>query len=165
MVHRRLFLVSIGIIILLGCGAERNLQRDDKALDPAITIEEGTGGSFSVGNREHAEALGPVNVKLTATLERLDPGYKLRLIWTYEKQRPNMWYVNGFAATLDPEGRPDFDQIENDGFQADGELVFVSRPLMAGRTYWYDIEAYYDSPNLRGTMNLKTINIDLTQAR
>jgi hypothetical protein len=76
-----------------------------------------------------------------------------------------MWRVNGFAATLDPEGRPDFDQIENDGFQADGELVFVSRPLMAGRTYWYDLEADYDSPTLRGTMGLKTINVDLIQAR
>lgn len=163
------FLLTLTFFFLTSCGVNRDIQRNDKSLDPAILIEDASAGvnSFQVGNLADVQATGPFAVSLTAQLEALggSQGYRLRLSWTFLGAKPDLWLVTGEREDVDPEGRPDPDEIERTTFQADGLVTFVSKPLLAGREYWYDVDAILNRPALKGTVRIKTVSVNLRDAK
>jgi hypothetical protein len=160
-------LLSNLVMLLLGvsCGAVQNVQNQKNNLPPAVTVQDGSTGQFTEGTLEAFKARGPSDLVFSATLEKSGGnGYILRLSWAFSGQKPSGWRVSGEQSALSPEGNPDPDQIELDNFQADGTVIFVSRPLQAGLIYWYDLNALVNEPGLRGIARLKTITVDLTGA-
>ena len=163
------FLLLFAASGAVSCGSNREIQKEDKPLDPAISIEDGPSGInvFSVGSREDLERRGPNTTMLHAKLKRLENGtYELWLSWTFQGAVPTSWRIRGFQEAHDPvTSSPEFNEVVERKSESGDTTQFESRPLSPGRRYLYEFDAIVMEPALNGSARIKTVTIDLRDAR
>lgn len=160
--------LAVAVLATASCGASREIQKEDKPLDPAIVIQDGpiSIGAFGSGDRDDLEARGPRATAMRAELIRLESGlFQLVLSWTFEGAAPNSWRIRGFQEALDPyTSTLEFNEVVERGSESGVSAEFKSKPLARGRRYLYEFDAIVQEPDLNGSARIKTVTVDLRDA-